>query len=170
VQDSHRPTQNFNIVKQISVPHGNSILAPGNSSSLSSGFPTIPTAQSVLPTGVDTNQYGKESVGNLNVNFTKDPNLPLIDAISVRPPTSFIALNVDTENDGGGVLNIGFEKSHANVKKYDTTLWLEAFENSPEFTQLQYTQRILMEIPLAGGIVAFPHITTNTLTRKLFQT
>ena len=29
VQNSVPPTQQFNIVKQVSVPHGNSILAPG---------------------------------------------------------------------------------------------------------------------------------------------
>jgi len=62
------------------------------------------------------------------------------------------------------VTNIGFEQAHANVKRYFATFWLESFKTS-EYTQLQYSQNITLAIPLPGGVVDFPHILTNTLTK-----
>ena len=46
------------------------------------------------------------------------------------------------------------------------TYWLEAFGGSSDFTQLQYTQSMLMDILIGKDIISFPHITTNTLTKK----
>lgn len=165
VQDSSPPTQPFDIVKQISVPHGNSILAPGTFKELG-GSPNIPNSPSVLPVGVNTDQYREKSVGNPNPEFTENPNQPLINAIKVAPATSYIQFDVDTKNGSHPVSNIGFEQQHAKVSRYSSTLWLEAFGGSSEYTQIQYSQTILLEIPIDGKIVTFPHPTTNTVTKK----
>lgn len=165
VQNSKPPTQSYNIVKQISVPHGNSILAPGNFAE-ESGSPTITAPPVVLPEGVNTDQYREKSVENLNPELTANPNQPLIDSITATNATSYIKFAIDSNDGGHPVTNIGFEQQHAKVTRYYATYWLEAFGGA-DFTQLQYTQSILMDIPIAGkGTISFPHITTNTLTKK----
>jgi hypothetical protein len=165
LQNTTPPTQTYNIVKQISVPHGNSILTAGTFQDVTSGSPTIGDASPVLPVGVNTDQYGEKSVGNPNPAFTQNPNQPLINAIAVTKPTSYIRFDVDSNNGGHPVTNIGFEQQHAKVTRYYATVWLEAFVGSSDFTQLQYTQTMLMAIPIAGEEISFPHITTNTLTK-----
>lgn len=166
IPNSVPPTQAYNVVKQMSVPHGNSILATGCASD-NNGSPNICPAPLVLPQGINTDQYRATSVGNLNPAFTLNPNQPLNDAISAYPSSRYIQLNVDSCNGGHPVTNIGFEQQHARVTRYYAGYWLEAFADSDEFTQLQYSQVILMAIPIAGhGVVSFPHVTTNTLTKK----
>lgn len=166
VQNSVAPTQEFNIVKQLSVPHGNSILAAGKYAE-QSGSPSISAPPMVLPSGVNTDQYSQESVGNLNPAFTQNPNQPLIDAINVANASKYIQFYVDSKDGSHEVTNIGFEQQHAKVTRYYATYWLEAFAGSSDYTQLQYSQTILMDIPIAGvGTVSFPHITANTLTKK----
>ena len=95
-----------------------------------------------------------------------NPNQPLMDAISAANASGYIQFDVDSQNGGHQVTNIGFEQDHAEVTRYYATYWLEAFGGSPEFTQLQYSQSIFMDIPIAGKTVSFPHITSNTLTKK----
>lgn len=168
VPGSTAPTQPFDVIKQMSVPHGNSILAAG-SASAGTGVPSIAAPDPILPTGVDTSPYTTESVGNPLPALNENPNQPLVDATTVAPPTSWIELAVDTTNGGHPVTNIGFEQSHAKVTDYSATYWLESLAPDgapPAYDQLQYTQSIIMQIPIPGhGTVAFPHITCNTLRR-----
>lgn len=170
IQNNMVPTQPFNIVKQVSVPHGNSILAPGNYVQATNGVPQIPVV-STLPTSpvspINTAQYTvTDPVTNPNPTYTLNPNQALADALAVNQPTSYIRLDVGTQNGGGGVNNIGFEQHYAQVSLYDCTYWIEALNNSQNFTQLQYSQTITLQIPIADkGVVSFPHITTNTLTK-----
>ncbi|WP_247749633.1 heme-binding protein [Pseudoalteromonas viridis] len=172
VPNSVPPTQAYNFIKQMSVPHGNSILASGHFQS-GTGVPTIPmlSKSDVLPMGlphdVSTDQYSTKSVGNLNPDFTLNPNQPLTNALEVSPPKKFILLEVDTAHSGIPVTNIGFEQQHANVSRYAISYWLESLDGTDNFTQLQYSQNITMEIPIQGQSVTFPHITTNTLVKKV---
>lgn len=167
VPGSTPPTQPFSLVKQMSVPHGNSILASGSFTGPQSGAPIIPAPPQVLPVGgINVDTYSTPSVGNFIPANALNPNLPLANAVAAAPPTQFIRFDVDTMNGGYPVTNIGYEQQHAKVTRYYQTLWLEAFGGTGDFTQLQYSQTIMMQIPIAGlGIVTFPHITTNTLTR-----
>ena len=175
IKNSIPPTQPFNIVKQMSVPHGNSILASGTFQS-QNGAPAIAEPPLVQPEGIDLAPYFTQSVGNPNPVFALNPNLPLIEAlilqdINMNAPTRFIQFDVDTLNGGFQVTNIGFEQQHAMVTRYFATYWLEAFNGTNDFTQLQYSQTILLQIPvvMSGSMtpssISFPHITTNTLTK-----
>jgi len=164
---SRVPSQTYGIVKQMSVPHGNSILATGCANQYN-GSPNICPSPLVLPQCVNTEQYAIKSVGNLNPSYTLNPNQPLHDAISAYPASRYIQINVDSCNGGHPVTNIGFEQQHARVTRYYAGYWLEAFADCEDYTQLQYSQVILMDIPIAGyGVVSFPHVTTNTLTKKV---
>lgn len=168
------PTQPFNLVKQIAVPHGNSVLALGEVSwptAPTPGAPNIQAPPQVLPEepGIDTSPYSNPQTpaqiqGNPNVGYTLNPNLPLMEALEVAPVTQFLELQVDSANGKGSVTNIGFEQQHANVNQYSATYWLEALGGSSVYTQLQYSQTIMLRIPIGDQDVLFPHITTNTLT------
>ncbi|MDB5692471.1 MAG: hypothetical protein JWO81_1534 [Alphaproteobacteria bacterium] len=170
IPNSSPPTQQYNLIKQMSVPHGNSILASGTFTAPIAGPPVIAPPLQVLPVGIGTAPYTTKGDGNLDPAFTLNPNLPLTTAVGINVPTNYIELNVDTFNGGIPPTNIGFEQQHAKVTRYSATYWLEAFGG--DYTQLQYTQTILMAIPIAvppgSGLltlVSFPHITTNTLTK-----
>jgi hypothetical protein len=169
VQNSVAPTQPFNLVKQVSVPHGNSILALGNytGANAASGVPQIPVA-SVLPGGVNTQQYTVDDpVSNPQPSLTANPNQVLVNALAARPCTNFLHLSMSTTNGKGAVTNIGYEQQHANVAQYDFDYWLEAFDGTDNYTQLQYTQTITLQLPIPGHqqLVTFPHVTANTLTK-----
>ena len=161
------PTRN--IVKQVSVPHGNSILAVGTFQKLD-GPPTIPNV-STLPTGNGVtagfnDPFGPDDPGNIMVN----PNKTLQDALagqtSRRTPgglsvTNTVKFNVSTRNPGGGVTNIVFEQKRANVTAFSTTFWLETLSDGS--LQLQYSQTI--EMTLMQDDVVFLHIDANTLRK-----
>lgn len=168
VQNSVSPEQAFNLAKQVSVPHGNSILALGSyagSGNTGTGVPEIPPV-SPLPSGVGIQPYqANDPVTNPQPALTANPNLALVNALAARPPTNFLHLGLSTTNGKGAVTNIGFEQQHANVARYDFDYWLESFDGTDNYTQLQYTQTITLQIPINGQFVTFPHVTTNTLTR-----
>ena len=166
VPGSIPPTGFPTLVKQIAVPHGNSVLALGEAPPLDSngapisqpGSPTIPTPDifpSTLPLQ-DLTPYGTQSAGNPNVEFTNNPNLPLSNALAVAPVGKYIMFQVDSNVGQGQVTNIGFEQQHADVVQYSATYWLEALGDSDDFTQLQYTQTIVLRIPINGQMVEFP--------------
>ena len=151
---------NRNIVKQVSVPHGNSILALGTYSE-SSGAPTIPNV-STLPTGSGVTPsfytpYGENDPSNPMVN----PNVVLQDALEDVTISNTIKFDVSTKNLGGAVTNIYFEQKHANVTGFTTTFWLETLDDGS--LQLQYSQTI--EMTLKQNNVVYYHIDANTLTK-----
>ncbi|HEX5181997.1 MAG TPA: heme-binding protein [Allosphingosinicella sp.] len=168
-----------NIFKQISVPHGNSVLACGNvplganmQPVPQQGAPNIGPPPQVLPSGINTDIYGEDTVQSLNSVYALNPNQPLIDALAVSGAptvTQFIQLDIDSQQGGGNVANIDYEQQKADVTRYYATYWIE--DTGSGFNQLQYSQTILLQIPitLPGASeptnIVFPHITTNTLTR-----
>jgi hypothetical protein len=161
-----------NVAKQMSVPHGNSILAQGGinpNAYIQEGPLKIEDyPNDVIPPTIDSKPYQEKSVGNPYPELNKNPNQPLQDGTKDNPCDAFIHLSVDTQNPQvlGHVTNIPFEERHANVVDYKANYWLQAFEFG-QFTQLSYNQTIYMDIKIGDSIVKFPHITCNTLTKKI---
>ncbi|MGV2121859.1 heme-binding protein [Agrobacterium vitis] len=168
------PELHYNIFKQISVPHGNSVLACGtvDASPVRQGSPVIGPPPQVLPAGnIDTGVYTRQSVQNLNPVYAQNPNQPLMDALVVSLPIKqFVQLDVNSDQGGGAVANINYEQERADVTQYYATYWIEDTGNG-QFDQLQYSQTIMLKIPIvlkpgdAPTEITFPHITTNTLTK-----
>ncbi|PKG58085.1 MULTISPECIES: heme-binding protein [unclassified Shewanella] len=160
------PTQNplTEIVKQVSVPHGNSILALGGVTR-SYCAPTIPVANCLPIAAPDafSAAYGPNIATNPSIN----PNAVLDSAllkladkgVSVASTT---ALTVDSDNHGA-IANTPFMKSHSDVSRFTTTYWIEHL--STGHLQLQYTQNITLDLPVGDKTYKFPHITANTLTK-----
>ncbi|QQX81946.1 hypothetical protein JK628_09100 [Shewanella sp. KX20019] len=160
------PTQDplTEIVKQVSVPHGNSILALGGVKEVCAE-PTIPVAN-CLP--IDAPEafnavYGTNIPTNPNIN----PNVLLDLALKQLADkgisvTNTKAITVDSSNNGA-IANTPFMKKNSDVSKFTTTYWLEQLSTGQ--LQLQYTQNITLDLPIGGNTYKFPHITANTLTK-----
>ncbi len=167
-----------NVIKQMSVPHGNSILGKGGWNEIN-GVPSIDNLQqfqrTVLPSSVSPDaptlnleQYKQQSVGNLNPEFTANPNLPLQNALNAQQKTSPIDKFIEIQIDSKTISNIGFEQQHANVEQYAMTYWLNSNNQGQSFDQLMYNQTVLLQFNFNGNKYHFPHLLTNTLTRKNF--
>jgi hypothetical protein len=155
------PTQmqpaNVAYVKQVSVPHGNSILATGglktyNHAPTAADYPTAD--RSMLP-------FTDPSV--------KDPNTVLMPALTnlVASKGTRVSktdqIQVSTANDDGQVTNITFEKGHADVTGFDTTFYIVTLANGE--VVLQYSQTIAFDLLINGKLTPFLHIDANTLTK-----
>ncbi|MER5263247.1 heme-binding protein [Actinosynnema sp. NPDC002837] len=167
------PTQT--ICKQISVPHGVSVLALGYSKD---GLfaPLIPDADPPLPTpgGLDTSVYDDTLTDQGNYQnpqpaLTKQITLPLqaaiLDLIGAGHGISdYIHCQVDTGN-GGAVMNIPFEKGKAALTGYAADYWLMSLDGGTNYDILAYTQRIVLDLVIRDNHYTFPHPTSNVLTR-----
>lgn len=167
------PPQNpsTSIVKQVSVPHGNSILAIGDSIVTQGDSLSIPEV-STLPTGMGVNPgfyMPFNSTGpadsNNSTNLMVNPNHILnvhnenlkSSGVNIVETTAF---TVSTKNPGGAVTNINFEAKRAHVVNFNTTFWLSKLSNGSK--QLQYSQTI--EMTLMQNNVTYYHIDANTLS------
>lgn len=144
------PATQYN--KQVSVPHGNSILMVGSPIATGTGNPTFSTTdKTVLPF---TDPTIKDPVTALSDQLTELNN----EGITVLDYTS---IKVDSVNPGGGVTNIVFENRNSKVTSMDTTWYIENLSNGA--VQLQYVQNIWLEFPINNVITKFVHVDANTL-------
>lgn len=152
------------IVKQVSVPHGNSILALGGASKIY-GAPKIPAASCLpvnAPDAFNVN-YGVNDPKNPNINPNAVLDAALLElAANGVHVSNTTVLTVDTSNSGA-IANTPFMKDHSDVLEFSTTYWLELLSTGQQ--QLQYTQNISLDLDIDGTKYKFPHITANTLTK-----
>lgn len=176
------------IVRQATVPHGNSVLAVGNAEEVKgppkiSELPTMPVGSPFDPplagyTDPYTFPPPPEVPGQPPFN-TGDANQVLREAIKDQKIRSTLTLSVSTERSGGGggIVNIPFIQKNANAASFDATFWIETVEKphtNETFLQLQYSQQTNLEfIKCASGcskggsgLVVWPHVNVNTLVRQ----
>ena len=150
------------IVKQVSIPHGNSMLATGNVVR-TDGPPTIPVV-STLPINAPESYnaaYGSNTPSNPNVN----PNIVLEEALKNSPEVlQTFTFDVDSKRSGG-IANLPFIKQHADVTQFTNQMWLEQLATGE--WQMQYSQNVSLTFPSTQGSenIVFPHILANTLRR-----
>ena len=161
--------RNITIAKQMSVPHGNSILALGTFTGKQDGAPDIPPAPSVFPTpaGLDTTPYTSDEnldYQNPQPEYAANTNLPLQTAVGLIKPNAYMKWSVDTK-DMGQTMNIPFEDAAAKVTNYSASYWLLSTDNGMTYKYLAYTQNISMTLTIGGKKYNFPHVTSNVLTK-----
>lgn len=144
------PATQYN--KQISVPHGVSVLMTGGPVVSGTGNPVFPTADRTQlpftdPSIIDPSTYLTQQLNSLNAQ-----------GITV---SSYSSINVSTTNQGGAVSNINFENSFGKVISMNTTWYVETLSNGT--VQLQYVQNIILEFLINGIQTQFSHIDANTL-------
>jgi hypothetical protein len=169
----------FNIARLSTIPHGNSVLALGNSvegAPANNNFidPSPTTPKPVpggpsLPFGYGEAQY---LINKQFPNFPQtDPNSFLTETLGTEKINDMTTLILSTNNKDGGILNIPFIQQNVNATQMDSIFWIESLENpvagEPDILQLQYTQTINLVFPATGTTqpVIWPHVTINTMRK-----
>jgi hypothetical protein len=184
------------IVKQMSVPHGNSILASGSVdpaaqfpppadpvvSPENAGIPKLPTNSGIpkipqvntIPTyngaPYGAAQYGASVIENgIETNSDINPNIKLVNYLNDNPPTDYVHFQVSALAED--ITNINFEGKHSKVNGYDMDVWILNPGTANE--ALMYSQNIGMALALSSSTsteiipINFPHITCNVLTKVI---
>ena len=176
LEDPNQQPPTITIAKQISVPHGNSILALGHFGGPTKGVPKIPDSASILPTPVmgnapiGTSPYTTkldqtDNYQNPSPSLTANPNIAIQKAVKLVAPNMFIHWSVSTENKGE-TMNIPFEQREVDVAAYSADYWLLSNDVGKNYPYLVYTQNITLQIPIKGTLYKFPHVTCNCVTKS----
>jgi hypothetical protein len=179
--------QSPTIARHATVPHGNSVLALGNSQQ-ADGPPTIPELDA-FPVG-NPNEPPMDGytdpyifplppdVQAIKPPFSnKDPNAVLREVLQGQTAQgqtvlSTLTLDVSTQTDSGGIVNIPFIRQNANATSFNATFWLETIQDAKtglQFDQLQYSQQTNLEFIKRGdgkGLIVWPHVNVNTLVKQ----
>ncbi len=167
---------NFDVVRLATIPHGNSVLAPGTS------FNTLPpnnnffgTADTFpfavagrLPLGYGEGVYNTNQFPQFN---QRNPNSFLETTLGSQKLASMTTLSFSTKNTDGGILNIPFIQQNIKTTDMEAIFWIEEIVNptagQPNIMQLQYTQTINLVFPPTGQNipVVWPHVTVNTMKK-----
>lgn len=162
------PVQPATIVRLGTIPHGDSLLAQGNSLSVAGGpligaVDSTPTGPGILPGYLDPFLNPPLPPG-FKLPFVKNPNLALQEAIQGQEVSNTVVLIIST-SPSGGIVNIPFVVQNANATKLDAAFWIETVQQpdgSGTFLQLQYTQTVILNF--LG--IDWPHISVATLIKQ----
>lgn len=159
----------FDIARLSTIPHGNSVLAMGNSSKVQNPPNTfIPDVSSIPFPNPGLMGYSEEYT--LQKDFptfnAANPNTSLKTDIATKSIASMTTLDFSTTRGTGGILNIPFIQKNIDTTRMDSTFWIETMNDGSEL--LQYSQNMFLDFPPTNSnvMVTWPHITVNSMTRK----
>jgi LysM repeat protein len=191
VPQTEHPQEVPTVIRMASIPHGTTVLAQGIASPSREGpditdinitpfvignpaklITTFPEPDLSKPSQFRTPPAGLVGIDQAIID---NPNLVLKRALEGTriKDTVVLAVSSDTSTPvfGGGQANTAFlqgspnEGPNAEAKLVTATFWIETTEGpvagGPDFHQLQYTQRVLLNF---NGL-SWPHITVATLLR-----
>lgn len=172
-------TNSIDIARLATIPHGDSVLALGQSSE-SNGAPTIFDLNG-LPVGVnqDLNNPYLAPYKHFHENLFQglfdpvSPNELLKAALTGLDIERTTTLTVDTAIESGGISNIPFIVRQANAAAMKSTFWIEELVEQDSTgkakLRLQYSQIVLLDfVPRPDGIpglIRWPHVSINTLEK-----
>lgn len=177
--DGSKDNDGYNLARISTVPHGDAIMALGNSS-LTKGRPNIDANLNASPVlDFPTVGYGEAVYNDVYVPgfITRKPNQYLIDYLDKQEKEgktiiSSTNLNVSTANNGG-ITNIPSIDKNANATAFNSAFWIETVQDKntgATFQQLQYSQNTNIDFPVKGipegKTIAWPHINVNTLIKQ----
>lgn len=184
------------VVRQGTIPHGDSLLAQ---STLITTVPTGPTidpvfsvpfTDTVIP-GLNAKAANPITNATYLAQFTNrtltacclppglilndvvaDPTTVLRAAIQGQDITNTVVIVISTTAVQGstGILNIPFVVKNANALQMDAIFWIETVQptSGDPFLQLQYVQRVILDFPPTptANIIHWPHISAATLVKQ----
>ena len=185
-------TDGLNIARLATIPHGDSVLALGQSSE-HTGASCIPHINS-LPEGVtqdlDGNRYlspDKKFHDSPFKGTVTAPGFPGFDptathvllelankGVAVDRTTT---LTVDTTNPTGGITNIPFVVRKANATVMKSIFWIQELAEKDKYgnpkLRLQYLQVVMLDFfprrdgfpGCCPGLIRWPHVSINTLEK-----
>jgi hypothetical protein len=166
------PVKPFGIARMSSIPHGDVVIALGNSG-VSSGMPAFPVITAIPEFA------GLPPVYGYTDPYTKNPFAEQFKASDVNSTLQAEAakqtigkvttITVDTQNKGGSISNIPFVDAHVNPSRFQSTFWIEEVSvDGVSCMQLQYSQQadlnFIKKHNLPGDIL-WPHVNVNTLRK-----
>jgi hypothetical protein len=161
------PAAPASIVRQSTIPHGDSLLAQGHGFVVQGGPQIAPVSSK--PTGKLPARFGyldPYSHPNLPPNmkqaYVGNMNQALVDAIAGQHIVKTVVLQI-ASIPVGGIVNIPFITANANATKLEAIFWIETVQrpDGTQFLQLQYTQTVIMNFLE----IDWPHISVATLIR-----
>jgi hypothetical protein len=181
------PLEAPTVVRMASIPHGTVVLAQG--SSFRTPTPPNITSNDITPFQIG-NPASKINFPESNLSIPSEfrsqgrqlngisqamldnPNSVLIGAIPGQNiiETTILVVSSDASSPvlGGGVANTAFLQGaqsagpNAQTAVVSATFWIEHVKGDPDFLQLQYTQRVLLNF---NGL-SWPHISVATLRKQ----
>jgi hypothetical protein len=162
----------LHIARQSIVPHGDSLLALGNSS-VAAGPPQIPDISTLPDTGAGAPLGYTDPYLTPLPGFTKtNPNATLRNAIQGQKILETVTISVST-TPPGGIVNIPFIVKHADARYFASTYWIEKVQDAATgtiFEQLQYSQQtdlfFLPKFDDPKQLIKWPHVNINTLVKQ----
>lgn len=173
----------IDIARLGTIPHGDSLLALGDSEPPTPGPPTIPPF-SGLPIGIAnpdpaTSRYLEpyqhfiaNPFGNL---FRPDQtHALLVDGLgSLGPIRQTTTLRFSTKIATGGIVNIPFVVDQANATEMESTFWIMELEELAPDGQprliMMYQQVVMLDFfkrtDDVRGLIKWPHVSINTMER-----
>lgn len=166
----------LNIARLGTIPHGNSIMLLGRAFESTGKFP-FPDASSLptlttggqAPLGYDETQYLNQQFSDFPQN---SPNDFLAETVKDQTFGRVTTLQLTSQAETGGVLNIPFIRNNVDVPKMTCEFWLEEIldaKGGTEGWQLQYSQTIDIVFPPStnptGPKFIWPHIDINTMQK-----
>ncbi len=184
-------TDNIDIARLATIPHGDSALAMGRSR-VHDGAPQIPGNISALPIGVSQDLNANPYLQPYK-HFEDDPFKGVLEGVAAFPgflPTDTTALlqaanqgadivrttelDLDTALASGGVVNIPFIVKQANAADMKSTFWIQELAekdaNGNPKLRLQYLQVVILDFfrprrDAQPGPIRWPHISINTMEK-----
>jgi hypothetical protein len=183
------------VVRQATIPHGDSLLAQSTLITEVNGGPDIqpvdsfPFTDAAIP-GLNTpatqilgapytDQYLNTPLpaccvpaGLAAAATIRNPNLVLLAQIAGQKiiKTTVIVISTVAAAGSTGILNIPFVVRNANAIQMDAIFWIETVQptDGEPFLQLQYVQRVILNFPATpnGPIIHWPHISVATLVKQ----
>jgi hypothetical protein len=173
------PVASATVVRQATIPHGDSLLAIGNVIPTINGGPQIdpvdptPTKNPPVPPPLGPG-YLDPFINPVlppgyKAEYVKNPNQALLDAIVGETIVKTEVLKVSTQLGDAtkplqGILNIPFVVSNANATRLDAIFWIETVQRADGslYLKLQYTQTVIL---FFKGI-DWPHVSVATLVKQ----
>lgn len=187
VPETQHPAEPPTVVRMASIPHGTTVLAQGTSGRFD-GAPTIPDAditpfvignaaakRPFIESDLSTPSQFRSppaQIAGISQGMVDNPNSVLAAALlgQIIGHTTILEVSSSTCLLGGGVANTAFlqgnpaEGPNAQTALVEATFWIERVQGvhgHPDFYQLQYTQRVLLNF---NGL-SWPHISVATLRK-----
>jgi hypothetical protein len=132
----------------------------------------VPMQGAILdPTKLLTAALSGQTISKMVViNIATVPSLlqqQPIPSSGVQPPPVNILQNF--HGAGGGIENIPFLQTNADVGAVFATFWIEEISAPSQFLQLQYVQTVFLNFPVLGGnpsnLLSWPHVSVATLQK-----
>lgn len=175
----NKTTNNLDIARLATIPHGDSVLALGVSEEIA-GAPIISDI-SGLPIGVsqDIENPYLQPYKHFHENLFEGLFDPLIPNELLKRANQGVdivnttKLEVDTTIESGGIVNIPFIVKQANAAEMKSTFWIQELAERDETghskLRLQYSQIIFLDFfekrDGMPGLIRWPHISINTLEK-----